>query len=74
MILILTFSSKNSPIFYKWETKDALRLVSLEVEKMMKDYIIRELYQKYEPKEYMRSYNYINSLTVKKVYKNNIVN
>lgn len=40
----------------------------------MKDYIIRELYQKYEPKKYMRNYNYINSLTVKKVYKNNIVN
>lgn len=52
------------------QAKDALRLVSLEVEKMMKDYIIDALYNSYTPKDYLRSYNYINSLTVKKVYKN----
>lgn len=52
------------------QTQDALRLVSLEVEKMMKEYVIKALYNSYSPKDYLRSYNYLNSLTVKRVYKN----
>ena len=52
------------------QTQDSLRLISLEVEKMMKDYIIKALYNAYQPKDYLRSMNYINSLTVKKVTKN----
>ena len=52
------------------QTKDSLRLISLEVEKMMKDYIIKALYNAYQPQDYLRSMNYINSLTVKKVSKN----
>lgn len=52
------------------QTQDALRLISLEVEKMMKDYIIKALYNAYQPKDYLRSMNYINSLTVKRVSKN----
>lgn len=54
------------------QTQDALRLISLEVEKMMKDYIIKALYNAYQPKDYLRSMNYINSLTVKKVTKNGV--
>lgn len=53
------------------QAQDSLRLVSLEVEKMMKDYIIDKLYNAYTPHDYVRTYNYINSLTVKRVYKNN---
>ncbi len=52
------------------QTQDALRLVSLEVEKMMKEYVIEKLYNSYTPYDYQRSYNYLNSLTVKRVYKN----
>lgn len=52
------------------QTQDSLRLISFEVEKMMKDYVIKALYQSYQPKDYLRSMNYINSLTVKKVSKN----
>ena len=52
------------------QVQDSLRLISLEVEKMMKDYIIQALYNAYQPKDYLRSMNYINSLTVKKVTKN----
>ena len=50
--------------------QESLRLVAIEVENMMKDYIIQALYNDYEPQDYLRSINYINSLTVKKVYKN----
>ena len=53
-------------------TKEALRLVSLEVEKMMKDYVMDSLYNNYSPNDYLRSYNYLNSLTVKKVYTNSV--
>lgn len=52
------------------QTQDSLRLVALEVETMMKNYIIDKLYNSYTPKDYARSYNYLNSLTVRKVYKN----
>ena len=52
------------------QIQDSLRLISLEVEKMMKDYIIKALYNAYQPKDYLRSMNYINSLTVKRVSKN----
>lgn len=52
------------------QTQDSLRLISLEVEKMMRDYVIKNLYLKYEPTEYLRSEEYVNSLTVTKVYKN----
>ncbi len=52
------------------QAQDSLRLVALEVEKMMKQYVIDNLYNNYTPKDYARSYNYINSLTIKKVYKN----
>ena len=53
------------------QTQDSLRLVALEVETMMKEYIIDKLYNSYTPKDYARSYNYLNSLTVRRVYKNN---
>ena len=53
------------------QTQDSLRLVALEVETMMKNYIIDKLYNSYTPKDYARSYNYLNSLTVRRVYKNN---
>lgn len=52
------------------QAQDSLRLVSLEVEKMMRDYVIKNLYLKYEPNQYLRSEEYVNSLTVTKVYKN----
>ena len=52
------------------QVQDSLRLISLEVEKMMKDYIIKALYNAYQPKDYLRSMNYINSLTIRKVSKN----
>ena len=52
------------------QAQDSLRLISLEVEKMMKDYVIKNLYLKYEPNQYLRSEEYVNSLTVTKVYKN----
>ena len=53
------------------QAQDSLRRASLEVEKMMKEYVISKLYDSYSPNEYLRSYNYLNSLTVKRVYKNN---
>ncbi len=52
------------------QAQDSLRLVALEVEKMMKDYVIDNLYLKYRPTQYLRSEEYVNSLTVTKVYKN----
>lgn len=54
------------------QAQDSLRLVSLEVEEMMKKYVIDKLYNSYSPMDYSRSYNYLNSLTVKKVSKNSI--
>lgn len=54
------------------QIQDSLRLISLEVEKMMKEYVMDKLYNAYSPNEYMRSYDYLNSLTVKKVYKNSV--
>lgn len=50
--------------------QDSLRLVAIEVEGMMRDYVIQALYNDYEPQDYLRSMNYVNSLTVKKVFKN----
>lgn len=52
------------------QLQDSLRLVALEVEDMMKQYILDNLYNVYTPKDYARSYNYVNSLTVRRVYKN----
>ena len=50
--------------------QDSLRLVAIEVEGMMRDYVIQALYNDYEPQDYLRSMNYVSSLTVKKVFKN----
>lgn len=50
--------------------KDVLKLIGLQIEKEMKDFIMRELYQKYNPSDYSRTYEYINSLTVSQVYEN----
>lgn len=65
-----TADLKRALQYLEKQAQDSLRLVSFEVEKMMKDYVIKALYNSYSPNEYLRSYNYLNSLTVKKVYKN----
>ncbi len=49
--------------------KFALEEVAKVVEKEIKNYIMVNLYNKYEPKYYTRTYNYINSLSVKKAKK-----
>lgn len=66
----MTRTFKNLDGLFKYVEKN-LRLtlndVALLVEKEMKEYIMKKLYQSYNPKEYHRSYDYINSLTVGKV-------
>ncbi len=49
--------------------KFALEEVAKTVEEIIKEYILENLYNAYEPKAYTRTYNYINSLTIDKVKK-----
>jgi len=47
--------------------KVALIDIAKQVEVLIRDYIKKNLYDTYEPKNYVRSYDYINSLTIGKV-------
>ena len=47
--------------------KVSVQQVALEIEKIIKDYIKKNLYDTYTPTHYVRTYDYINSLTVSKV-------
>lgn len=49
--------------------KFSLEEVAKIVEEEIKDYIKRNLYDKYEPQAYTRTYDYINSLTIRKAKK-----
>lgn len=49
--------------------KFALEEVAKVVEEEIKDYIMKNLYNDYDPQAYTRTYDYINSLTVKKAVK-----
>ena len=49
--------------------KFSLEEVARVVEEEIKDYIKRNLYDKYEPQAYTRTYDYINSLTIRKAKK-----
>ena len=48
----------------------ALQKVAEKVEEIITQYVMDNLYQDYEPTNYLRTYDYINSLTVGKVKKN----
>ena len=50
---------------------NSLHYIALEVEKIMKEYIMKHLYNAYTPEDYTRTYDYINSLRIKKVNKTN---
>lgn len=47
--------------------KHVIYEVAKAIENDMKEFIVKELYQKYTPKEYARTYDYINSLTLSRV-------
>lgn len=52
--------------------EDALNKVTIKVEKMIKKYVMDKLYNSYTPTDYIRSYDYLESLTVTKVTKNSL--
>jgi len=47
--------------------KLSLDQVAQQVQQMVKDFIIQELYQNYKPTEYDRTYEFLNSVSVSKV-------
>jgi hypothetical protein len=49
----------------------AMEKTAEEVQQIMQDYIQSNLYDSYQPSEYIRTYDYLNSLSVKKVRKEN---
>lgn len=48
----------------------ALQIVAGKVEEIIRRYVMDNLYQSYQPDDYWRSYDYVNSLTCGKVTKN----
>lgn len=63
-----TFKDLNS--LFRYINKNiatSLREVALEVEQIIKDYIMKELYNSYSPTSYTRTYDFVNSLRVSKV-------
>lgn len=51
--------------------KFSLQEVGQQVEQIIKDYIMEHLYNAYTPSDYSRTYDFINSLSVKKVQQSN---
>jgi len=67
-----TFKTLDSLIRHvEKNISNSLHYVALEVEKIMKEYIMEHLYNAYTPEDYTRTYDYINSLRIKKVNKTN---
>lgn len=63
-----TFKDLNSLFNYiEKNVKASLREVGMEVEQIIKDYIMKELYNSYSPTSYTRTYDFVNSLRVGKV-------
>lgn len=58
---------KSLQNYIRKNNKSVLHQIGLEIEEEMKQYIMKELYQKYSPEDYARTYDYINSLTVSSV-------
>lgn len=67
-----TFKNPNS--LFKYVERNIpfiLNQIAKEVETILKDYIMQNLYQAYTPKEYARTYDFVNSVTVGTVKKIN---
>jgi hypothetical protein len=57
--------------FLDQQLQTAMESVAEEVKQLMHDYIQTNLYDAYQPTEYIRTYDYLNSLSVKPVRKEN---